>query len=299
MIDISVVIPTCNRRARLLSLLADLRRSTLPPREILVVDSSDDPLRHRRSARGSACCARKSPSARSATAGSARRRRLDFSVRRRHPGPARLPEQLAAHIDGHPEAGAVSGLVLEKVGGRWIGQHPTTSAAALLWCPLFQLGLWGEIHCHGLVGDLLAAHYRSRGNHISSAGWPVLTDFSGPFFRTPSTRWARRWSAATGCCARRSTSGWTAAATATTTAWPSVFPPKGSTSSPRPPCTTTRSPADRPPPAVAYSAASWPWICSAVGTRARVGQPRRLAWSVLGNACCTPRRAIARCAGPA
>ena len=42
--EISVVIPTCNRPDRLLSLLENLNRSTHPLREVLVIDSSDERL---------------------------------------------------------------------------------------------------------------------------------------------------------------------------------------------------------------------------------------------------------------
>ena len=66
-----------------------------------------------------------------------------------------------------------------------MGQFPVTSLAWLLWVRLFRLGLWGEIRCQGALGKLLAEPYRRRGNHISSAGWPVLTDFRGPYFKTP------------------------------------------------------------------------------------------------------------------
>jgi len=42
--DVSVVIPTCNRRERVLAQLRRLGESTHPLREVLVVDSSDQKL---------------------------------------------------------------------------------------------------------------------------------------------------------------------------------------------------------------------------------------------------------------
>ena len=42
--EISVVIPTCNRPDRLLSVMENLSRSTHPLREVLVNDSSDERL---------------------------------------------------------------------------------------------------------------------------------------------------------------------------------------------------------------------------------------------------------------
>jgi glycosyltransferase involved in cell wall biosynthesis len=187
--DISVVIPTYNRRARLFSLLGDLSRSLLAPREILVVDSSDeaaeaadlasfgDRVRYLRSEKS--VCVQRNLGIREATGSWIFLCDDDVEV------PADYLSRLAAHVEAHPRAGAVSGLFLERADGHWVGQFPITSWYGLLWRRIFQLGIWGEIQCRDVVGEILAAHYRSRGNHISSAGWPVLTDFQGPFFRTP------------------------------------------------------------------------------------------------------------------
>ena len=189
MSEISVVIPTCNRRERVLSLLGDLERSTHRPLEILVVDSSDRPLspadlapfgegvRHFESPKS--VCAQRNRGIREA------RGRWIFLCDDDVEVPSDYLRKLTTHLGDHPEAGAVSGLFLEKVDGHWVGQFPVTSLTWLVWVRLFHLGLWGEIRCQGLLGELLAGHYRRRGNHISSAGWPVLTDFRGPFFKTP------------------------------------------------------------------------------------------------------------------
>lgn len=189
MIDISVVIPTCNRPDRLLGLLGHLGRSRLAPSEVIVVDSSDCPvspgdlapfryeLRYLRSEKS--VCAQRNYGIREAANSWIFLCDDDIDL------PPDYLNRLAEHVTDHPEAGAVSGLVLEEVNGRWISQHPVASSLALAWSRMFQLGLWGEIHCDGRLGGRLASYYRSRGNHLSSAGWPVLVDFAGPFFRTP------------------------------------------------------------------------------------------------------------------
>ncbi len=189
MSEISVVIPTCNRRERVLSLLGDLERSTHRPLEILVVDSSDRPLspsdlapfgdRVRCFESPKSVCVQRNRGIREARGPWIFLCDDDVEV------PSDYLEKLTSHLATHPEAGAVSGLFLEKVVGEWVGQFPVTSLTWLFWVSVFRLGLWGEIQCHGPLGDLLAQHYRRRGNHISSAGWPVLTDFRGPFFKTP------------------------------------------------------------------------------------------------------------------
>jgi GT2 family glycosyltransferase len=187
---ISVVIPTCNRRARLLSLLTDLSRSVHPIREVIVVDSSDEKLAPadlatfptlslRYLTAEKSVCAQRNRGIREAEGNWIFLCDDDIEV------PPDYLGKLAAQVDRIPAAGAISGLILELENGHWRGQSPVTSTRSLLWRHLFQLGFWGEISAHGLVADRLAARYRRRGNHLSRAGWPVITDFSAPFFRTP------------------------------------------------------------------------------------------------------------------
>jgi glycosyltransferase involved in cell wall biosynthesis len=173
----------------LLSLLGDLEHSRHRPLEILVVDSSDGPLspadlapfgeRVRYFESPKSVCAQRNRGIREARGSWIFLCDDDVEV------PADYLDKLTAHVATHPEVGAVSGLFLERVAGRWVGQFPVTSPAWLCWVRVFQLGLWGEIRCDGVLGNRLARHFRRRGNHISRAGWPVLTDFREPFFRTP------------------------------------------------------------------------------------------------------------------
>jgi glycosyltransferase involved in cell wall biosynthesis len=189
--DLSVVIPTCNRPERLLSLIGDLSRSSHPILEILIVDSSDRKLspadfaqfakltiHYVRSEIKSVCIQR--------NIGIRRARGSwiflcddDIEV------PADYLGKLAEHVRAHPQAGAVSGLWLEKTEAGWQSEFPVTSSRGLLWRYCFQLGIWGEIAVRGPLIDRIGDRYRRRGNHISGAGWPVLVDFSRPFFKTP------------------------------------------------------------------------------------------------------------------
>jgi glycosyltransferase involved in cell wall biosynthesis len=190
--DVSVVIPTCNRRARLLSLLGDLARSSHPIREILIVDSSDEKLRPEdvdgcapvpvhciESPERSVCVQRNLGIGRALG-------EWVFLCDDDVEVPADYIEKLAAHARAHTAAGAVSGLWLEKdAAGRWRSQYPVTSTRSLLYRYVFQLGVWGEIEVSGPLADVIARRYRRRGNAISAAGFPVLVDFSGDYFRTP------------------------------------------------------------------------------------------------------------------
>ncbi len=190
MLDISVVIPTCNRRDRVLARLHDLGRSTHPVREVLVVDASDRkldradldlfatlPLRYLEAPRS--VCIQRNLGIRAASSPWIFLCDDDIEV------PADYLARLAAHIAARPEAGAVSGLFLEDHGRGWTAEFPETSPAVVLWKHLFQLGMWGAIRGERPPLRWISERYRRRGNHISRAGWPVITEMKGPFFRTP------------------------------------------------------------------------------------------------------------------
>jgi glycosyltransferase involved in cell wall biosynthesis len=83
--------------------------------------------------------------------------------------------------------GALSGVVLQIENNKWEGQYAITSSRQLLWRFIFQLSIWGEINCASTNWFVrsIKDYYRKRGNHISPAGWPVMTDFSGEHFKTP------------------------------------------------------------------------------------------------------------------
>jgi glycosyltransferase involved in cell wall biosynthesis len=188
--QVSVVIPTCNRPDRLRALLDNLNRSTLPLREVLVVDSSD----HRLGAEAFAgldrlsvvyleaarsVCLQRNAGIRAATSPWIFLCDDDMEV------PPDYLARLAAHAAAHPACGAVSGVVLEKQAGGWSGQFPETSSLVVAWKFLFEMGIWGPIRARGPIARAIAGRCRARGNHLARSGWPVITEMDGAFFRTP------------------------------------------------------------------------------------------------------------------
>jgi len=190
--QITVVIPTCNRKKRLLALLHCLNQSTRPPQEVIVVDSGDDPLLPGECDQFPALTVIRIAGMRSVC--------MQRNIGIRHAAspwillcdddvelPANYLEQLMAHVRAHPEAGAVSGLWMEQHGGQWTAQHPERSVTGLTGKWLFQHGVWGEIQVtdNGFLRHSLKRYYQRKGNHLSRAGWPVLTAFTGNFFIAP------------------------------------------------------------------------------------------------------------------
>ena len=195
-IPISVVIPTCNRKARLLSLLQNLDNSTYPIDEVIIVDSGDDKLlpseysifknlvvQYIESERS--VCIQRNIGVRIAKSSWIFLCDDDIEL------PSDYLQILTIHINSHPDAGAVSGSWLQKEKGEpiaigWKATYPVHSTKALLWKYFFQLDIWGEINVRAdMLTRKIKKYYRGKGNHISKAGWPVLTDFSGEYFIAP------------------------------------------------------------------------------------------------------------------
>ncbi|HEV8273250.1 MAG TPA: glycosyltransferase [Chitinophagaceae bacterium] len=190
--DISVVIPTCNRKTRLLSLLQNLDNSTYPIEEVIIVDSGEEKFLSEEysifknlkvqylSSERSVCIQRNIGILKSKSS-------WVFICDDDIEVPPDYLQKLTDHILQHPETGAISGLVLQKEKDKWVSQYPERSVSNLLWKYFFQLGLWGSIECanNSFLMRKIKAHYQNKGNHLSKAGWPVLTNFSGEYFTTP------------------------------------------------------------------------------------------------------------------
>jgi glycosyltransferase involved in cell wall biosynthesis len=189
---ISVVIPTCERKARLLSLLQNLDRFTYPLDQVIIVDSGNDRLLPadysmfsnldiQYMASEKSVCIQRNTGIRAA------RSPWIFLCDDDIEMPADYLNLLTDHINAHPEAGAVSGLWMEKQKDGWMATHPVQSSRELFWKYFFQLGIWGEINCtsNNIVIRKIKQYYKRKGNHISKAGWPVNTDFTGDYTICP------------------------------------------------------------------------------------------------------------------
>jgi glycosyltransferase involved in cell wall biosynthesis len=190
-IQISAVIPTCDRKAALLVLLDSIDRSSHPPSEVIIVDSGDQQLLPEEYSAFSRLSIRCLHSERSVCV------QRNLGIREAKSSHIFLCdddmqlsttylEKLEDHMAAHPEAGAASGLVLQKEKGIWQASYPVRSATELIRKFIFQLSIWGEIECSdSFIVRNIKKYYRRKGNHISKAGWPVITAFSGDYFISP------------------------------------------------------------------------------------------------------------------
>ncbi|HXO75213.1 MAG TPA: glycosyltransferase family A protein, partial [Puia sp.] len=190
--QISVVIPTCDRKQRLLSLLDDLNSSSWPLSEVIVVDSGADRITTSELNRfqqlnivyttaARSVCIQRNTGIKKAKSPWILLCDDDIEV------PVDYIEKLVDHCRTHPGTGAVSGLFLQQEKGEWTAQYPQRSAAWLTWSWFFRLSIWGsiDVQSRNPLVRYIKKYYQRKGNHISKAGWPVITDFSGDFFTTP------------------------------------------------------------------------------------------------------------------
>jgi len=213
--QVSVVVPTRNRRASLLRLLRSLAEQRFPLREVIVVDSSDVPasqaelqrpfpaLRISYLVSTPSVCVQRNLGIRYARRGAG-----PTTQRQVQPGQQEGPElvflcdddmevppdyvgRLVGYLQDHPEVSAVSGLVIEPGQTEAApSQYPVASLGELWFRFIFQLSLWGEIthlRASGLrrvLYRLLERYYTRKGNDVSGAGWPVVTCFQPPAFCT-------------------------------------------------------------------------------------------------------------------
>ncbi len=190
--QISVVIPTRNRKARLMALLQNLTQSSHPIHEVIIVDSSDESIDisefnampqlsilYLRSI--SSVCIQRNKGIKAASSPWIFICDDDIEV------PAGYLHKIVTHAKSNPNTGAISGTVLQLENGLWKANYSLSSGKELLFKYIFNLSIWGEINCssNNILLKKIAASYKQKGNHISKAGWPVNTDFKGSFFSVP------------------------------------------------------------------------------------------------------------------
>ncbi len=194
---ISVVIPTCNRPESLARTLKSLAAQLDLPDEVIIVDASTisaeendyvnkfPTLGIRYIHTQPSVCAQRNLGVQNATG--TRIFLCDDDLE--------FPEdyilKIRTFLKTNSDVNVVSGLWLEKnEKGQWSYDFPIKSIGSLFWKFLFQQGIWCNIEKikKGFWGKvffrLVRNFYRKRKNTYSLAGWPLITHFETPFFKT-------------------------------------------------------------------------------------------------------------------
>ncbi len=194
---VSVVIPTRNRKESLFETLAVLAKQKAAIHEVIIVDSSDLPIAYSELAAKfdfSVCnllhakpsvCAQRNEGIRRATGAYVFLLDDDISVDEHY------IERCLAFFGDHPSALIVSGLIVEKnESGAWDYSLPKISFLNLVWRFVFQgsvradLAKTRESSLNAFFLRGIRRYYTRHANGISKGGWPVLTDYAKPSFRT-------------------------------------------------------------------------------------------------------------------
>lgn len=195
--QVSLVIPTCNRKESLLKTLQAISLQVCPAAEIILVDSSAEPigaellkntfplLPLRYFTSPPSVCVQRNTGIKLATHPYILLCDDDVEM------PVDYILKLTTYLAEHKDAGIVTGLFLQKNNeGLWAFQFRTTSFVKCLWNFIFQLSCWGDfelILTNFFTAPLLQAikkWYKKRGNTYSLAGWPLLTHFTHPVTQT-------------------------------------------------------------------------------------------------------------------
>jgi glycosyltransferase involved in cell wall biosynthesis len=195
MADVSVVIPTRNRPLSLERVLLCLANQTLKPLEIIIVDSSDAPheidnvaasfnqtpllVQH---THPSLCAQRNIGIA----AASGKWIFLCDDDVEFSPG---YLQSMWEFILAHPGEGAVTGEILEADStGSFVAQRTPLVPLWLAWTYIFQMTVWANVSEMseswplGLLTAYLKRRYLARGNTVTAAGWPLVTEMQDPYY---------------------------------------------------------------------------------------------------------------------
>ena len=193
---VSAVIPTRNREHSVMRLCKNLQEQTVALSEIIIVDSSDDKEYKDRliesfpdlplvwiDSSPSVCIQRNKGIAKATSS-------WIFLCDDDIEMPVDYMEKLTEFTHKNPDSGAVSGLWLNLERGQWQDQYKVKSFKDLSWRFIFQLSVWGDLDSDKSPTlfrpffVMMRKWYAQRANSNSLAGWPLITNWEGEFFKT-------------------------------------------------------------------------------------------------------------------
>lgn len=197
MLNLSVVIPTRNRKENLLRTLNSLNEQSYPLLEVLVVDSSDKAEQEEELKRCSgisnlqvirsepSVCLQRNTGIKVCRGDCVFLLDDDISLDKNY------INTLMLHLEKNRDTQITTGLVMEKDGqGEWNYKQAPPHPLKLLWIFVFQLGIWSQLSEQKakwpwkILSRFLQNYYSEKRNGISKSGWPLITTFTSPVFET-------------------------------------------------------------------------------------------------------------------
>ena len=193
--QVSVVIPTRNRSESLNKVLSCLAEQTYVIEEVIIIDASDNKqneqnlferfpsLNIRYFVAEPSVCAQRNEGIQKVNS------RYVFLC----DDDIEFSKDFMSHLMNYVndnKVNAVSGLILQKVNGEWVYQYQPKSFTSLLFAFIFQHSVWGQVDQLKVnwflktFYNLMKRFYKRKGNTMTNAGRPLITDWSMPSFQT-------------------------------------------------------------------------------------------------------------------
>jgi len=188
--EISVVIPTRNRFDSVRRTISSIAAQTLQPKEIIIVDASDDSayleeIKREFPDKNIRCmisnersvCIQRNTGIKSGVSNWVFLCDDDIEI------PADHLEILAQYIGSNPDCDVACGICLQLEKGLWVAQYPVSGFFDLLWRYAFQLSVWSDLRevktppFMAWLQKRMMSFYHKRGNTLSNAGWPLITQW--------------------------------------------------------------------------------------------------------------------------
>jgi glycosyltransferase involved in cell wall biosynthesis len=193
--NVSVVIPTRNRLESLKRTLVSLNNQTELPKEVIVVDSSDDKIKEEDinnsytfsqlsliHSKPSVCLQRNIGIEKSNS-------EYIFLCDDDMELPEDYIESLTEYLNENQDVNIVSGLVVEKRNEEWKYSETKISFLKLLVHHIFGLSVWTELKIKDFPKNKFiqsfVKNYLNKGNRIAKSGWPIVVNYESPVFKTP------------------------------------------------------------------------------------------------------------------
>ncbi|TCP28282.1 glycosyl transferase family 2 [Tenacibaculum skagerrakense] len=193
--NVTVVIPTRNRLESLKRTLVSLKNQSQLPKEIIVVDSSDDKIKEEDinnsytfsqlsliHSKPSVCLQRNIGIEKSNS-------EYIFLCDDDMELPENYIESISEYLNENQDVNIVSGLVVEKRNEGWKYSETRISFLKLLVYHIFGLSVWAELKLKDFSKNKLiqnfVKNYLKKGNRIAKSGWPIVINYELPVFKTP------------------------------------------------------------------------------------------------------------------
>ncbi len=191
---VSIVIPTRNRLESLNRILTSISKQTYAPSQLIIVDSSDNPLTKKHLSitinfdlqiihSKPSVCLQRNLGINQCNSDYILLCDDDIEI------PNDYIEHLVNYLKQNSSVNIVSGIVYEKRNQQWKYAEKKKSFFKLLYAHIFGLSVWAEIKNTNYPANNMiqkfVSYYLEKGNRIAKSGWPIVINYEDPIFKTP------------------------------------------------------------------------------------------------------------------